>query len=219
MDVDSNQPIATLVQLYRQRDLSRSGFMAILAGIGASAGGIATLLASVDASAAGQSSTRTRTHHRNKKQHNQHLRHQAGATRPHGDGRISSSPASGSDSIGSRQAQHLQALLDDYAENAVVEDPLFAEPFVGRQAIAQRKQAEMQSMSGVTIDVVHRFSHQDQLVAEWIVRGTHEGDFMGFAGTGRRIEIRGMTVVTRKAGKVTKESLYYDVADVRRQLG
>jgi steroid delta-isomerase-like uncharacterized protein len=105
--------------------------------------------------------------------------------------------------------QKLQAMLDDYADNAIVEDPLFERPIVGKQAIAQRKWAEMTSMSGVTIDVVHRFAHGNQVVAEWVVRGTHAGHFMGYAPTGRQIEIRGMTVVTGENGKITRESLLY----------
>ena len=109
-------------------------------------------------------------------------------------------------------------MLDDYADNAIVDDPLFERPIAGKQAIAQRKWAEMTSMSGVTIDVVHRFAHGNQVVAEWVVRGTHAGHFMGYAPTGRQIEIRGMTVVTHKNGKITRESLFYDVAELHRQL-
>ena len=110
--------------------------------------------------------------------------------------------------------------MDDYTDNAVVEDPLFAELIVGKTAIAERKLAEMKSMAGVSIDVTNRYAHGDQVVAEWVLRGTHQGDIFGFKATGRAIELRGVTVVTRNAaGKITRESLHYDLAELHRQLG
>lgn len=108
--------------------------------------------------------------------------------------------------------------MEDYAPHAVVEDPLFAGPIVGRDAIAARKLAEMEGMRGVTIEVTHRFAYHNQVVAEWVLRGTHEGEVFGYPATGRQIEVRGVTVVTRENGKITRESLHYDVADVHRQL-
>jgi steroid delta-isomerase-like uncharacterized protein len=57
---------------------------------------------------------------------------------------------------------------------------------------------------------------QPKRVAEWVVRGSHAGDFLGFPATGRKIEVHGVTVVTHEHGKITKESLHYDVAAVHR---
>jgi len=216
MDVSTNQPIEQLVERLRQKDLSRSAFMAILAGLGASATGIATLMSSAEADAAAlpprrHSPSHGKTHH-NLKLHHEHVRRQVGAT---GGAAPAAGPAAALDAV---RAQKLQEILDDYADHAVVEDPQFDAPISGKQAIARRKLAEMTSMAGVTLEVVHRFAHHDQVVAEWIVRGTHRGDFMGFRGTGREIEIRGVTVVTRENGKITRESLHYDVAELYRQL-
>jgi steroid delta-isomerase-like uncharacterized protein len=67
--------------------------------------------------------------------------------------------------------------------------------------------------------VTHRYAHGDEVVAEWVARGTVKGQFLGLAGHGRTIEMPGVTVVTRRAGKVVKEALYYDLAALRRQLG
>jgi steroid delta-isomerase-like uncharacterized protein len=204
--------IEELVHRVRQNGITRSHFIAVLTGLGASATGISTLL-SAAADAAALPPPRAFVHHaveqQNAQLHHTHVQRQSGATQE--------GPSSAGAVSASRQ-KYLGAILDDYVEDAVVEDPLFAAPIVGKAAIAQRKLAEMNSMAGATIEVVHRFAHRDQVVAEWIVRGTHQGDFLGFAATGRQIEVRGMTVVTRRNGKITKESLYYDVADIHRQL-
>jgi steroid delta-isomerase-like uncharacterized protein len=214
MDEMADYPIEHLVQQLRRKGISRSRFIAVLTGLGASATSIATLLSAAEVDAAALPPPRTFAHHaverQNAQLHQAHVQRQSAATQ-HG------SAAAGTMSASRRQ--QLQALLDDYADDAVVEDPLFAAPIVGKAAIAQRKLAEMNSMAGATIEVVHRFAHRNQVVAEWIVRGRHEGDFLGFVATGRQIEVHGMTVVTRENGKITKESLFYDVADLHRQLG
>jgi steroid delta-isomerase-like uncharacterized protein len=193
--------------------MTRSHFIAVLTGLGASATAISTLLSVAEADAAALPPPRTFAHNAVEQQnaalHHAHVQRQSAATQQ--------GPATTGASSASRQ-KALQAILDDYADNAVVEDPLFAAPIVGKAAIAQRKLAEMNSMAGATIDIVHRFAHGDQVVAEWIVRGLHQGDFLGFAATGRQIEVRGVTVVTRAQGKITRESLYYDVAELHRQL-
>jgi len=213
MTAQSLQSLEQLVRRVRRKDLSRGRFIALLTGLGASATGIATLLASAEAVSAAARPPQREHPHTNVHQHNTHLheahvRRQGAAT--HGivpDG-----------ALGASHKQKLQAVVEDYAPDAVVEDPLFAAPIVGKEAIAARKLAEMQGMRGVTIDVTHRFAHHNQIVAEWVLRGQHEGEIFGYPATGRQIEVRGVTVVTRQNGKITRESLHYDVADVHRQL-
>lgn len=217
MDNGADQLIEQLVQRVRERQLSRGDFAKLLAGMGASATGIATLLASTNAVSAAQAhaargKSAPSTAHRHKQLHHAHVQRQGQATHaPTGQ-------QGGDSSVHAYRAQKLQEIMADYADTAIVEDPLWDGPIVGKKAIAQRKMAEMAAMHGVAIEIVHRFAHHSQVVAEWIVRGTHQGAFLGYAPTGRSIEVRGMTVVTRQNDKITKESLFYDLADLHRQL-
>jgi steroid delta-isomerase-like uncharacterized protein len=127
------------------------------------------------------------------KQHNDHLVHQA--------------------------TGNLQQLQHDYHENAIVEDSMFPQPFVGREAIMNRKSAGFASMPDLKISVTRRIVRGDQLTVEWVASGTHQVDYPGLPATGRRFSIPGVTVVVRKNGKITRESLYYDLSEVQRQLG
>ncbi len=215
MDETTTQPLEQLVRRVRRQDLSRGRFIALLTGLGASATGIATLLASAEtADAVGRPTPRGRPHttvqRHNTSLHETHVRRQGAIT--HG---AAPAPEGG---LSASHRQQLQAIVEDYAPDAVVEDPLFAAPIAGKEAIDARKLTEMQGMRGVTIDVTHRFAHHNQIVAEWVLRGRHEGAVFGYPATGRQIEVRGVTVVTREDGKITRESLHYDVADVHRQL-
>ena len=127
------------------------------------------------------------------RQHNDHLIHQA--------------------------AGAIQKLQDDYHDNAIVEDSMYPYPFVGREAIMNRKSAGFAAMPDLKITVTRRIVRGDQLTVEWVASGTHQVDYPGLPATGRGFSIPGVTVVVRKNGKIVRESLYYNMAEVQRQLG
>jgi steroid delta-isomerase-like uncharacterized protein len=74
-------------------------------------------------------------------------------------------------------------------------------------------------MPNVKINVTNRVVHGDQLSVEWVATGTHTSDYPGLPATGRSFAIPGVTVVVRRHGKIVRESLYYDMLEVQRQLG
>jgi steroid delta-isomerase-like uncharacterized protein len=69
------------------------------------------------------------------------------------------------------------------------------------------------------VSVTNRIVHGNQLTVEWVASGTHTGDFPGLPASGRSFSIPGVTVVVRNNGKIVRESLYYDMAEVQGQLG
>lgn len=113
----------------------------------------------------------------------------------------------------------IQQLHHDYHEDAIVEDSMYPHPFVGRTAIMTRKSAGFTAMPNLKIAVTNRVAHGDQLSVEWVATGTHTSDYPGLPATGRSFSIPGVTVVVRRHGKIVRESLYYDMLEVQRQLG
>jgi steroid delta-isomerase-like uncharacterized protein len=113
----------------------------------------------------------------------------------------------------------IQQLQHDYHVDAIVEDSMYPAPFVGRTAIMARKSAGFAAMPNIQIKVTNRVVHGDQLTVEWVATGTHSYDYPGLPATGRSFAIPGVTVVVRQDGKIMRESLYYDMAEVQRQLG
>ena len=114
---------------------------------------------------------------------------------------------------------NIDALQHDYAHNAVVEDNMYRDPLVGRNAIMGRKNVGFAAIPDLKITVTNRVVHGQQVSVEWVASGTHSGDFPGLPASGRSFSINGVTVVVRKDGKIVRESLYYDMAEVHRQLG
>ena len=187
--------IPEMVDEVRDGKMQRRDFMKRLTLMGVSAAGVGAIVA---AAASRQFATRTVSQSNlqdavdHMQRHDQHL--------------------------ASQSQGNLDQLQNDYAEHAVVEDSLYPHPFVGRAAIMARKTAGMAAIPGVTFSVTNRIVHGNRLTVEWVASGTHSGNFPALPATGRTFSIPGVTVVIRQNGKIVRESLYYDMAEVQRQL-
>lgn len=203
----TSEPIEQIVQDFREHRMSRARFFAVLGGLGASAAGIGALAASGQSGGGKVTAAATPANaHPHVDLHQSHVSRQAAAT------------VGSSTEVNAEYIARLKDIMADYAPDAVVEDPMVDQPVMGNAAIAERKVAEMTAMGNVAMEVTHRFAHGDQVVAEWTLTGRHQGRFREHEATGKAIGTRGVTVVTRKNGKIVRESLYYDVEDMRKQL-
>lgn len=194
---EEEKTVPEMVDDVRAGRMARRNFMKVLAALGISAAGVSM----VSSAAARPSTAPVSASNRNSEAqptqnlqlHDQHLAHQS-----RGD---------------------TGALQQDYAEHAVVEDSMHSAPFVGREAIMARKGVGMAAIPDLKINVTNRVAHGAQVMVEWTATGTHTGDFPGLPASGRPFSIRGVTVVVRHEGKITREAIYYDMEEVRRQLG
>src|SRR6266481_374719 len=132
-------------------------------------------------------------------------------------GPVDSKPIQYEDATMHQAQGNTNALHNDYAEDAIVEDSMYDRPFVGRTTIMARKNVIIAAASDSKIHVTNRTVHGDQVSVEWVATGIHTGDLPGLPASGRSFSIHGVTVVIRRDGKIVRESLYYDVAELRRQ--
>lgn len=182
--------IAEMIAALRAGRLSRRAFVAGLTALGVTAAGAAVIAASALRRAPAHAAPAT---HDPVQQHHQHLTSQV-----QGD---------------------VTGHMADYADHAVVDDPLFSAPFAGKTAIAERFAAEIASVPDRAITVLKRTQVGSQLVVEWEARGTHSASYFGIGGLGRAYVLRGTTLVTRGAdGKIVRESHFFDADALRRQI-
>ena len=59
----------------------------------------------------------------------------------------------------------------------------------------------------------------DRVVARFTVRGTHLGPLMGFAPTGKRLEVQGISIFRIAGGKIVEHWAVSDIAGLFVQLG
>jgi steroid delta-isomerase-like uncharacterized protein len=69
------------------------------------------------------------------------------------------------------------------------------------------------------IDIQHVHVTGDTALVEFIGSGTHRGDLMGIAPTGRKISVPVCDILEIKDGKIHAEREYMDMAHVMQQLG
>jgi steroid delta-isomerase-like uncharacterized protein len=69
------------------------------------------------------------------------------------------------------------------------------------------------------IEVQRVYTQGDTAVAEFVARGTHGGELMGIAPTGRAVEINICNVMELRDGKIHREREYFDMLTMLTQLG
>jgi steroid delta-isomerase-like uncharacterized protein len=62
-------------------------------------------------------------------------------------------------------------------------------------------------------------SEEDKLVVCWTISGTHKGEFMGIAPTGKKISVEGITINHIGHGKILDSHVSWDALGLLRQLG
>jgi steroid delta-isomerase-like uncharacterized protein len=72
----------------------------------------------------------------------------------------------------------------------------------------------------LTYTVEDQIAEGDKVVSRYTVRGTHEGEFFGVAGTGNRVEFTGINIdCFDESGKMVEEWPEYDLLGAMRQIG
>jgi predicted ester cyclase len=67
---------------------------------------------------------------------------------------------------------------------------------------------------------VDQVAEGEKAVTRWVASGTHQGEFFGVAGTGKRIEMSGIQIDRfDESGKVVEEWPEYDLLGAMKQMG
>jgi steroid delta-isomerase-like uncharacterized protein len=96
-------------------------------------------------------------------------------------------------------------------------------PFAGPVPDPERVERGSATMKAALPDL--RMAEADSLregekvAFRWILSGTHEGEFMGVAPTGRRVEAMGMDIVRLAAGEIVEHWGEFDAVGLLRQMG
>lgn len=59
----------------------------------------------------------------------------------------------------------------------------------------------------------------DKVAIRWTLQGTHDGEYMGVAPTGNRVNWPGATIFQLANGKIVNRSVHADPGALRQQLG
>jgi steroid delta-isomerase-like uncharacterized protein len=86
----------------------------------------------------------------------------------------------------------------------------------GHKQILAAFRSAFPDLSVTTDDII---AEGDKVVSRWTARGTHEGELMGIAPTGKEVTITGIDVLRIAEGKVVERWAEYDALGMMQQLG
>jgi steroid delta-isomerase-like uncharacterized protein len=114
------------------------------------------------------------------------------------------------------------------ARDPAVVDAFFAEEFVshnnppdfppGREGVKRFFELFRDAFPDVTVAIDELVAEGDQVAVATTFTGTHEGELMGIAPTGRRVSVTGIDIVRVEDGRIAEHRGLTDVVGLMRQL-
>jgi steroid delta-isomerase-like uncharacterized protein len=123
--------------------------------------------------------------------------------------------------------QHLAGNINDgnvdvaveaFAEDAVDHDPA-PDQGPGRDGFKQFWTTLTSAFPDAHIEPRHEVVDDDHVVVAYTLTGTHEGEFLGIAPTGRKIKINGIQIGRFEDGKLVERWGSSDELGIVKQLG
>lgn len=112
------------------------------------------------------------------------------------------------------------AVVDELiAQDYVGHDPTQTEPIQGRDGFKQWVGMYHSAFEDATVTIDDQIAEGDQVVTRWTGRGTHTGELMGIAPTGKEVTVSGMTISRLAGGKIAEEWELMDALGMLVQLG
>jgi hypothetical protein len=101
-------------------------------------------------------------------------------------------------------AQNLDVADKIGTQDSITHDPLLTSPPSGPEGDKYVVNLYHGAFPDAQITVEDQIAEGDKVVTRWTGRGTHQGEFMGVAPSGNRVEIAGMTIDRFSGGKIAR---------------
>jgi steroid delta-isomerase-like uncharacterized protein len=110
--------------------------------------------------------------------------------------------------------------LATYTDDVVWDDVANpACPVHGKQATSAMYEGVLSSIPDIHLEPIERFSCGDHVVDESQLTGHVEGGFLGLSGEGAAVSFRILHIFDLRDGLISREQVWFDSADVKRQIG
>ena len=109
-----------------------------------------------------------------------------------------------------------ELLADDYVDH----DPALPEDSHGIDEVMRNVRMYTDAFDDLRVEIDHQMAEGDGVFTAWTCRGTHTGDFMGKAPTGREVTVSGTTAHRFGSdGKMREGWWHWDTLGLMRRLG
>jgi steroid delta-isomerase-like uncharacterized protein len=106
-----------------------------------------------------------------------------------------------------------------FASNFVYHDPVSHEEWRGPESVKSYATMLRVAFPDLHQTIEEQIAEGDKVAYRWTARGTHQGEFMGIAPTGNRVEMTGISIARLIDGKLEEIWENYDALGMMQQLG
>ena len=93
------------------------------------------------------------------------------------------------------------------------------EVYEGKAAVGEFLSALFRALPDLVFSTADEIVVGDNAAEKWTIRGTHRGTLFGLPPTGRRVEIRGVSMLVMRDGRFLRDEFFFDTGAVLRQVG
>ena len=79
--------------------------------------------------------------------------------------------------------------------------------------------AQHAALGNLHLTILDLLAEGDQVAIHWRIDGTHKGDFLGVAATGKPVTFQGIALLRITDGKIADDIAYWDNQSILEQLG
>ncbi|HSL28203.1 MAG TPA: ester cyclase [Anaerolineales bacterium] len=116
-------------------------------------------------------------------------------------------------------SHNIENVLRFYSHECIGDDVGQASPLRGHDGLRKLLQTYWQAFPDLTFQVTGTIVEGRRLVIIWIAKGTHQGPIMNIPPTGRKLEIRGVSILDVQDGLIVRSKYIWDVAGMLRHMG
>jgi steroid delta-isomerase-like uncharacterized protein len=106
-----------------------------------------------------------------------------------------------------------------FTPDYISHDPATTNTTRGPEAVKQNATMYRKAFPDLHLHIEDTISDGDHVVTRWTSSGTHSGDLLGIAPTGKSISSTGISIARFVNGKVAEEWANWDTLGLMRQLG
>jgi steroid delta-isomerase-like uncharacterized protein len=111
-------------------------------------------------------------------------------------------------------------VLTLFTDDGVFEDVTSGVVVRGKEDLRRYLVGAFATILAFTFGVLRRFAAGSWAAIEWTMSGANRRDWAGMPATGRRFaSVRGTSILELEAGKIRRQSDYWDAATVMKQVG
>ena len=114
---------------------------------------------------------------------------------------------------------NLAAIDQLYSDSCVFHDLGSPEDVRGREGLKQFARAYRTALPDLQCTAEDVVAEGDKVAVRWVARGTHKGDLMGIAPTGRQVTYRGIQMYRVSNGRIEEEWAAFNTVGALQEIG